>query len=156
MQFVALESLKFGANMLPKSFKKSRKSIQGCRRGGQNRSQWVPPQRFRKTGRKQTHYPRKVLSNWLQNGSPNLKVWRIVVNMFRCVSASLLRWIFNGFWIDFRRILWRMLHDVIMLVQFCQYFSQESQNNIKQLLFSIFVSPGRELWHWRRGWGGTI
>ena len=46
----ALESLKFGANLLLKSSKKSTKSDQGCRRGGQHRSKGVPPQRFRKTG----------------------------------------------------------------------------------------------------------
>ena len=40
--FVALESVNFGASLLPKSSKKVTKSDQGCPRRCQNRSKGVP------------------------------------------------------------------------------------------------------------------
>ena len=49
----------------------------------------------------------------------------------------------------------RMLHDVIILVPFSNFSQELQQTKIKTISFNI-CSPGRELWHWRREWGGAF
>ena len=48
----------------------------------------------------------------------------------------------------------RMLHNVIILVPTFRFlfFTKLATDHSKNI-FSIFYSPGRELWHWHQGWG---
>ena len=75
---IALESLKLGAILLPRSFNKSSKSNQGCPRGRRHRSKGVPPRDSEKQVANKTRWPGKRSCKWLENGNPNLKVGRIV------------------------------------------------------------------------------
>ena len=88
VQFVALESLKVVANLLPKSSKTSTKSNQRCTRGGKHRSKG---QRFQKQSAKKRAVALTPRANVL-NGSHNLTCWRILGNLFVCLSVSFIRW----------------------------------------------------------------
>ena len=107
---VALEFLKFGANLLPKSSNKSTKSDQGCPRGGQNRSKgvqnhprggfclWGCPAkvpRMRSIKRRPTG--RKSNANGSRNGITNQHIRDLFGVIFNMFAHRLLHEFFTGF-----------------------------------------------------------
>ena len=91
---VALESLNFGANLLPKSSKKSTKSDQGCPRASQNRSKGRPLRGSEKQVANKCATGRNSQATGSKMG---IKVWRILGDMFRWFFASFCWWFLNRF-----------------------------------------------------------
>ena len=95
--FVALESLNFGAILLLKSSKKVTTSDQGCPRGGQNRSEGVPPRGSEKQIAKTNAPQRERIKQKAPECEPKSYGLVILGNIFRCCSDTFFGCIFFSF-----------------------------------------------------------
>ena len=79
-------------------------------REGKTRSKGVAPRASEKQVAKQTHRSQNISSNWLQNGSPNLKMHCILVILFDVCPHYFWNNFLRIFVFFFNKMIWLKVH----------------------------------------------